>query len=163
MKIDVRHSYDCTPERFWEMYWDEGFDALLRRASAVQRELVEERREGEVVVRRLRFTPERELPSAMAAMIGSPRLTYEQENRWDRPASTLLWKVIPSFLPGRFDAAGKFEVRPTATGCEQVITGEVKVNVALVGGRIESAICSEIVESYAKTAAAGREWLRERA
>lgn len=162
MKINVRHAYDCSPTQWWAMYWDDSFDEILRATSDVQRDVLEEKTEGDVVVRRLRFTPARELPRAVASILGSTRLTYEQENRWDRPASALHWRVIPSFLPGKFDAAGKFEIRPTATGCEQVISGEVKVNVPLLGGQIEKTICGEIEGSYEKTAVAARRWLRDR-
>jgi Protein of unknown function (DUF2505) len=160
MKLDVRHAYDCTPERFWQMYWDDGFDAMLRSSSGVTRELIAERTEGDVVIRRLRFVPDRELPGAVASILGSKKLVYEQENRWDRARSTLHWQVLPSFLPGKLSAAGQFVVQATPSGCEQLITGEIKVSVPLMGGQIERAIVGEIEGSYLKTAAAGREWLR---
>lgn len=161
MKLNVRHTYSCTPEKFWEMFWDDAFDEVLRASSTVKRELIEQREEaGGVILRRIRFTPERELPGPAASLIGSTKLVYEQENRYDPRASALHWRVLPTFLPGRFDAAGKFEVKPTATGCEQLITGEVKVNVTFIGGTIEKAICAEIEGAYEKTASAARDWLR---
>lgn len=159
MKLYVRHEFDCSPERFWEMYWDEAFDSELRAESAVQRELLEERTEGDVLVRRVRFTPERELPSAAAALLGAKKLVYEQENRWDKRASTLHWRVIPTILPGKLDAKGTFRVNKTDTGCEQVVEGNITVNVMLVGGQIEKAIVAEVEKSYDKTAAVCRRWL----
>ncbi len=159
MKLLVRHALPCDPARFWKMYWDDGFDAMLRRESAVERELLEERTEGEVLIRRVRITPERELPAPVAKLLGAKKLVYEQENRWDRSNDTMHWKVLPTILPGKLDAQGSFRVVPTATGCEQVVEGEIKVNVMLVGGQIEKAVVAEIEKSYDKMAEASREWL----
>lgn len=160
MKLYVRNSFDCTPGRFWEMYWDEAFDAMLRREAAVEREVLEERTEGDVLIRRVRFTPDRELPGAVAALLGAKKLVYEQENRWDKSTGTMYWKVIPTILPGKLDAKGTFRVLATAGGCEQVVDGDITVKVMFVGGQIEKAVVAEVEKSYEKTAAASREWLK---
>lgn len=162
MKLLVRHKFDCTPERFWEMYWDDGFDEMLRRDSTVHRDVLEERTEGDVVIRRVRFTPDKELPAAAAKLIGATKLVYEQENRWDKRNSTMHWRVIPTILPGKLDAQGLFKVVATPTGCEQVVDGEIKVNVMLIGGQIEKAVIAEVEKSYEKMAETCREWLRSR-
>lgn len=160
MKLDVRHAYACSPERFWTMYWDDDFDAMLQRESAVQRTLIEERDEGNVLYRRVKFVPDRELPGPVAKLLGSNKLVYEQENHWDRATNTMRWRVLPTVLPGKLDAAGRFRVLPTASGCEQHVEGEITVNVMFVGGQIEKAIVGEVEKSYTKMAAACREWLR---
>lgn len=160
MKLFVRHTFDCTPERFWKMYWDPAFDATLQKEAAIRRDLLEERREGEVLVRRLRITPDRDLPGPVAALLGAKKLVYEQENRWDEARGVLHWRVIPTILPGKLDAKGQFRVGPAAGGCEQVVEGDIAVNVRFVGGQIEKAVVGEVEKSYDRTAAACREWLR---
>ncbi|MCA9493192.1 MAG: DUF2505 domain-containing protein [Myxococcales bacterium] len=159
MKLLVRHGLPCSPEKYWKMYWDDDFDAMLRKESAVERELLEERDDGDVLVRRVRITPDRELPTPVAKLLGAPKLVYEQENRWDRKNAVLHWKVLPTILPGKLDCRGTFRIQPTATGCEQVVDGEIKVNVMLVGGQIEKAVVAEIEKSYDRMAAASKEWL----
>jgi len=159
VKLYVRHTFDCTPETFWKMYWDDAFDEMLQRDSTVARELVWERSEGTVSARRLRFTPDKELPRPVAKLIGSDKLIYEQENRFDAADGTLKWEVIPTFLPGKFSACGVFLVRPTASGCERIVDGNIDVNVRFIGGQIEKAVVAEIVDSYEKTTATCREWL----
>ena len=162
MKLNVRHSFDCSPETFWEMYWDEAFDEALRAESGVQREVLEEREEDGVLIRRVRFTPDRELPGPVAALIGAKKLVYEQENRWERATNTMHWRVIPTILPGKLDAAGTFRVNETPEGCEQVVDGNINVNVRFIGGQIEKAVVGEVERSYEKTAATCREWLEDR-
>jgi hypothetical protein len=159
VKLYVRHEFDCSPERFWELYWDEAFDEALQRGAAVQREVLEERNDGDVLVRRVRFTPDRELPGAVATLLGAKKLVYESENRWDKKTSTMHWKILPTILPGKIDAKGVFRVNPTSRGCEQVVDGNIDVNVMFIGGQIEKAVVGEVEKSYDKTAALTREWL----
>ena len=159
MKLYVRHAFDCTPETFWKMYWDDAFDEMLRRDATVERELVWERSEGTVSARRLRFTPDKELPRPVAKLIGAQKLIYEQENRFDASQGTMTWEVIPTFLPGKFSASGTFHVRPTPAGCERIVDGNIGVNVRFIGGQIEKAVVAEILESYEKTTVTCREWL----
>jgi hypothetical protein len=163
MKLNVRHPFACSPETFWKMYWDDGFDEQLRKESAVQRELLEERTEGTVLVRRVRLTPDRELPGPVAALLGAKKLVYEQENRWDKATSTMSWRVIPTILPGKLDAHGTFRIAGTATGCEQIVEGNITVSVMFVGGQIEKAVIAEVEKSYAKMAETCREWLAKNA
>lgn len=163
MKLYVRNAFDCTPGRFWEMYWDDAFDELVRKEAAVQRDILEERTEGDVLIRRVRFTPDRELPGPVATFLGAKKLVYEQENRWDKSNGTMYWKVIPTILPGKLDAKGTFRVVGTPDGCEQVVEGDISVNVMFIGGQIEKAVIAEVEKSYEKTAATCREWLKSRA
>lgn len=162
MKLHVRHTFPCDPETFWKMYWDDEFDAMLQRGNTVQRELLEQRDEGGVVVRRVRFTPQRDLPAPAAKLLGSSKLVYEQESRFDPARSEMAWRVIPTILPGKLDARGTFVVRPIEGGCEQVVDGDIKVDVRFIGGQIEKAVVAEVEQSYQRTAEVAREWLRSR-
>ena len=159
MKLYVRHTFDCTPETFWKMYWDDEFDQMLRKDATVERELVSERSDGDVSVRRLRFTPEQELPGPVAKLIGSKKLIYEQENRFNPVKGEMHWEVVPTFLPGKLSAKGVFLVRPSGAGCERIVDGNIAVNVRFIGGQIEKAVVAEIVQSYDKTVGACHDWL----
>lgn len=160
MKLNIRHEYDCTPAQFWEMYWDDEFAAMLSEGSTVQREVVDERTEGALSVQRIRFTPDRELPSAAAAIIGSSKLVYEQENAYDAAKGEMRWQVVPSFLPDKLKAAGTMRVEDIGGGrCAQVIEGDISVKVAFIGGQIEKAVVGEVEKSWQKTAETARRWL----
>ncbi len=161
MKLVVRHRFDCTTEQFWAMYWNPVFDQQMQREAAITRQILEERREGASVVRRVRLTPDRELPGPVATLLGTKKLIYEQENRWDEEKGVLHWRVIPTVLPGKLDASGTMTVRPAGTGCEQAIDGNIEVRVMLIGGRIEQAVVDEVAKSYDRAAASCRRWLDE--
>lgn len=160
VKLQSRHAFPCPPERYWEMYWSDSFDEMLMDGATYDREVLEDREEaGGVRVRRIRITPHQELPSAAASLLGASKLVYEQENRFDPAKGEVTWRVIPTILPGKLDAKGSFRIVPTASGCEQVIDGDITVSVRFIGGRIESAVVAEVEKSYTKTAEVGRKWL----
>lgn len=161
MKLAVRQHYPCSPARFWEMYWDDGFDAIVQSGSGVDREVIEQRTEGAVIVRRLRFTPHDELPAPVAKVIGSPKLVYEQLNRFDPDAGRMTWEVLPTFLPGKLNARGTLTAAEVPSGSEMRVDGEITVNVMFIGGQIEKQVVSQIEKGYQKMHAAGLVWLRE--
>jgi hypothetical protein len=160
MKLDVRHFYPCSTERWWDMYWDDGFDAMLMKDSTVDREVVEEHEEGGKFIRRLRFTPKAELPGPVAKIVGAKKLVYEQVNTFDRKNGVMHWKVLPSFMDAsKFTAEGTLRADPTGSGCESVASGDITVNVRFIGGQIEKQVVSQIKEAYDRMALAGKEWL----
>jgi hypothetical protein len=146
---------------FWKMYWDEAYDRMLAEGSAVTREIVSQVDEAGVIVRRLRFTPHKELSRPMAKLIGSKKLIYEQENRWNVAASSMTWEVIPTVLPGKLSAKGTFDVVASGSGCQQVVEGDVSVNVRFIGGQIEKGIIQEVHKSYERSAVASNRWLAD--
>ena len=161
MKLLTRHAFDCTPDRFWEMYWADDFDEMLMHGATFDRTVLSDNDEGDVRVRTVRITPHQELPSPAAALLGAPKLVYDQENRFDPAKGEIRWRVIPTILPGKLDAQGHFRIVATPTGCEQIVEGEIAVNVRFIGGRIEAAVVAEVEKSYARTAQVSREWLKK--
>ena len=162
MKLSVRNSFPCSVDEFWAMYWDPQFDEVLTREAKVTRTLLSEQKDGDITTRRVKLTPDADLPAAVAAMIGSKKLVYEQETRWDAKNRVLHWKVIPTILPGKLDAAGTMTVRATANGCEQVVDGNIAVKVMLIGGKIEQTVVDEVTKTYDRAAVACRRWLTEK-
>jgi hypothetical protein len=162
VKLTVRHTFPCTLDQFWEMYWDPEFDASLQAEAGVQRDILQESVQGAVTTRRVRITPAAELPGPVASLVGSKKLVYEQENAWDANARMLRWKVIPTILPGKLDASGTMTARETAAGVEQCVDGTVTVQVPFVGGRIEQGIVDEVSRSYGRAATAMNRWLRQK-
>lgn len=164
MKLAVRQHYPCTPAQFWEMYWDDGFDAILQEGSGVDRQVLSETREGGVVTRRLKFTPHAELPGAVATVLGSKKLVYEQINVYDANRGVMTWEVLPTFLPAsKFTAKGTLTAKPVPSGCEMAVDGEITVNVMFVGGQIEKQVVGQIEQGYGRMHAHGLTWLRGRA
>ena len=162
MKLTVRHTFPCTVDEFWEMFWEPAFDERMQAGTAVRRELISDREEGPTRIQRFKFIPEKTLPGPIAKIAGTDRITYEQENRFDSGARVLRWKVIPAILSDKVTAQGEFTVRAVGDGCERLVDGVIEVRVPFVGGKIEQAIVSDVEQAYEAAAKATREYLQER-
>lgn len=162
MKLNVRYAYPCTPARYWEMYWDDAFDEKLQENSTVDRAVLEESDVDGILTRKLRFTPENELPGPVAKIVGTKKLVYDQLNVWSRADSLMTWEVLPTFLSSdKFVAKGTYKVVPTAGGCEVHIDGDIDVKIRFIGGQIEKQIVAQIDDAYARTHGASLAWLDE--
>lgn len=148
MKLQVRHNFACTPDEFWTLFWDPSYDQRLQQGSEVLRELLEEKEEGTRRRLRYRFTPKKTLPPAVAAVAGTDKLVYEQDNVFDRATGLLTWKVRPALVPDKVTAEGTFRVVPAGAGCERVAEGTIEVRVPFIGGRIEEAIVNDVKQGY---------------
>jgi len=162
VKLFVRHSFNVPPEVYWEAFWDPALDEKMQQGTSVKRELLVDRTEGDVRIQRYRFTPEKTLPGPVAKLIGTDRITYEQENRCDMKTGILNWKVYPAFLADKVTAEGIFTVKPTATGCERIVDGKIEVRVPFVGGRIEDTIVRDVEAGYENAAKVTEKWLAEK-
>jgi hypothetical protein len=162
MRLNVSHRFGCTPETFWNMYWDDSFEEVLNSSTDVNRELLEDSDDGKIYYRKLRFTPANDLPRPAAKVLGTNKLIYEQENTFDRSKSEMIWRVLPSLLPGRLNAGGLMKVTPDGSGCRLEVTGDIEVKVRFIGGQIEKMVVGQVESSYDKLADAARKWLAER-
>jgi hypothetical protein len=162
VKLLVRHTFPCTVEAFWTMFWDPAYDQALQAGTSVVRELIDEHDEGPIKVQQYRFTPAKQLPGPIARLAGSEKFTYEQTNRFDPATGVMQWKVVPSLMPDKITAEGTFQLREVPEGCERTVEGKIEVRVPLVGGRIEAAIISDVETGYEGAAEITRQWHRER-
>ena len=163
MILNVRHTLPCAPDQFWDLFWDPEFERRLDASAEIQREMVELGPEIDGIQSwRIRMTPQRELPRAVAKLIGSKKLVYEQESRLDRSAGVLEWRVLPQVLADKVTAQGTMRIVPAAGGCERIVTGEISVRVPMLGGRIEKTIMSSVTDSYNRAAEVIAELVAER-
>lgn len=161
MKLDIRHTYPCSAETFWKMYWDDRFDELLQANATVDREILEQTDSGDQLLRRMRFTPHAELPSAIATMAGAKKFIWNQENRWFKSDARVTWKVIPELMTDRIKAEGWFTVKDVAGGCEMHVQGEIAVKVRFIGSKIEGQVMSQVSTGYDRMLEAGKTWISQ--
>lgn len=161
MKLAVRHTFPCTLDVFWQMFWDEDYDRMMSKAAGVTRETLWDRQEGDERIWRMRFIPDQELPRMVASAVGTNKLVYEQESRLDTD-KVLHWDVVPAVVPDKVTARGTMKALAAGGGVERVVDGEIAVRIPLVGGRIEKAIHKSVLESYERAYEVSLEWLDQR-
>ena len=165
MKMDVRHDLPAAAAVAWRELHSDAYAAAAREKTNTTSELIsEETRPDGKTFRRTRVTLGKDLPSAAASLLGSKRLSYVLEEEISPATMTTQWRVIVEKVSDKVKAAGMFRIEPSGeAACRRVVQGEVKVNVPLVGGKIEQGIAAELEKSYEATALFAREWLSRQA
>jgi hypothetical protein len=99
------------------------------------------------------------LPDVAKKVFGS-RQTITQTEEWGPPGAdgsrTAKWTLLTKGAPAK--AGGTATLKPDGDGTVALITGEVKVSVPLVGGKIEGSAKEVIEEQMHKEAEFSREW-----
>ena len=161
LKLNVRHIFNCDMDTYWAMFWDPRYAEKIEQETGVRREVLWERHEGPVKVYRVRFTPDAELPSAVAKLTGSKKLIYEQENRLNTETHTMEWQVFPAVAKDKVEAKGTMVMRTVGDTVERTVDGDISVRVPIIGRRIEKAIMESVSSSYERAAEITRSWLSE--
>lgn len=158
MEIRIVQRFPCTPKRLIEILRDPGFERESREVAAIDVTPLQNQEQGGVLTERLRVTSRKELPSLLRSAVGADRLSYDQELITDTATLVTRWRILPLFQADKVTCSGTSRIVAAADGCERHITGELKVNVAFIGGRIEQGIVTELEEGYRKAAEVITRW-----
>jgi hypothetical protein len=141
---------------------DAGFlRAKLERLGGTTAELVELTKTSEVTtVRTKHGIPAEKLPGAVRAMLGGD-LRIERVETWKADGAGYVGtiEVRVSGAPGKL--TGKSTLRGAETSCAQDMRGEVRVDIPLVGGKVEESVCGHISTLLDAEATFTERWLRE--
>lgn len=148
MQFEIRHRFPCPPGHLWALVEAPAFDVRLAQESGATRETIERREVGGELYVRRRISTRRDLPAPMKKVVGTDRITYDQES-WHRAGGdTLRWKISPLVLGDRFRGEGQTILRATADGCERIIRGELSIRVPLLGSTMEKRLIDDVTASY---------------
>ena len=163
--MDLREqiTYDASPSEVFAMLCDEDFRAEACQAVHALSHSVEVERAGdEVTVRTTRVMPA-QVPDFAKKMVGET-IEVRQVERWGAPdsAGARAARISAEISGQPAGMAGSVRLEPTAGGTREVVVGEVKVKIPLVGRRIEPEIAKAIRAALVKEAEVGRRWLARR-
>lgn len=118
-----------------------------RAVDVARRELVDELDAADE--RRLRFVvyPRRQLPAVVRAVVRGD-LSYEEELVWAKAQDRVTYAIRPRLLDGKAQIDATYQL--TAAGPDEVVRsydGIVRVELRLIGGRIEKMIIDDIGRS----------------
>jgi hypothetical protein len=160
MRFDMRHKMPRSASVAWQaFFFDDAYQVALQAQAAHDAETLERATRGGLAYVKTRVTSHKKLPSFMARSIGSDRLSYVLEQWRDDAKLEMRWKVTPPTAHDKIKAEGRYRLVANPTGCERLVNGEIKVSIALVGGKIEKAIGGELQRSYEKSAVFASDWL----
>jgi hypothetical protein len=123
-------------------------------------QLLDERRDGNNVVRRVRYRFTGDLNAAVTRVIDRDKLTWVDESTDDLFAHTSAHTIVPDNYADRLSADYRTElVAADDDTTRRVTKGHIKVHMPLVGGRVERAIASGLQEYADAEAALVERWI----
>lgn len=155
MEFAVVQRFACSPEQYWARSRGPAFDAAMAEAADVRAEVLPPRGP----VERTRITQNQPMPTVAQKALGIERFRYVQEVEADEAQFLTRWTIVPDVMADRVTCKGESRVRPTAGGCERVISGRIEVRMALVGGTIEKHIAEQVQRGYQKAESAIRRFV----
>lgn len=165
MEYTIEDTFDVSAPRFWEIFFDEAFNAALWPALDIDCQVLKFERTGEGqalrIHRELRLTPKRELPRALQSIVSST-ISYVETDDFDASTQRMKTRTTPNFMADRIDNHGEFRLDVLGPDrVKRVWAGTCVAKVPLMGGRIENFLVDQIRDSYRETTVFTRNWIRD--
>lgn len=150
MRFEIVQDIAATPEVIDGALVDAAF--LVRMAELPKlgsAEVVTQARDGDVVRQDVRYLFQAELSSAVTRVVDPKKLTWIERSVCDLASHRTQCEIRPDnyggLLSGRYNAV----IVATEGGARRTLTGELKVKMPLVGGKVERAIVGGLEENAA--------------
>lgn len=165
MKYRIEDDFDVSAQRYWDVFFDETYNAALWPGLDIQHELLKLDKTGEgadlVIVREQRLTPKREVPGFLAKFVAD-KISYVEKNHFTRRTNTMKTVTIPSFMAEKITTEGTYRLEELGPNkVRRIWDGTFECRVPLIGGRVEKHLVEEIRESYRRATAFTRKWHAE--
>lgn len=157
MKFEIRDAFAVPPEVLLASLLDPEIDSKLAQMTQSTREGLDETTEGDLIVRRVRYSSTNPAFANVAKLLGTDRVSYDQTLRIDMARRVVAWQMFHPAVGDRLKAEGTFRVEPHPEGSERIVEGNVEVRIPLIGGTMEG----KVVEFLKKMYARGTQWRRE--
>jgi len=163
-RVDQR--FAATPQQVLAAYTDPAFYLQLDGLPKIGQPRVLGKTEADhLVTMRVHYLFTADLPAAALAILDPARLTWIDETVYDLRAGTSRTRLLPDHYADRLtaSASASFTLDPSdpsgSSRCVRRIVGELKVRMALVGGKVEQAIVEGLQEHLADEAAVVNRYL----
>jgi hypothetical protein len=156
MKFAHDLTYDAPPAAVLEMLADPAFrEKVCEAVQGRDRDVSITGAGAGMTVRVDQTQPARGIPSFATKFVGD-QIQIIQHESWRTPTSATLELEIPG-KPGAF--AGTIALVAAGAGTTETVSGEVKVKVPLIGGRLESLVGDLLRSALKAENRVGRAWL----
>ncbi len=119
-------------------------DELPKLGSA---EVVRNERDGDVVHLAVRYLFQAELSSAVTRVVDPDKLTWVEESECDLAAHRTTCVLKPDNYANLLQGSYEATIAAAGSGSTRTITGQLKVKVPLLGGKVEKAIVGGLSEN----------------
>ena len=165
MEYRIEDPFDCSAERYWEIFFSDEYNEGLWPALDIKRELLAFERKGEGpslrIHREQRLVPQREVPAFIKKLV-SGAITYVEKNDYVAADNVMRTVTIPGFAADRITTTGTYRLEPLGPGrCKRIWEAVCECRIPLVGGKVEKQLVDEVRESYRRATDFTRKWIAE--
>jgi len=156
--MHVEHDYPVPPVELRAALTDPGFLAELGKKFGGVGDAEIEAGDSAITVVSRRQLPLEYVPSPARPFVGDGVVT--QTDLWSLESDDPVdgsWSALLDGAPAKM--GGAYTVASTDTGCRYIVTAQVKVNIPLLGGRVESEIRRYLTSLVAKQMEFTGTWL----
>lgn len=155
MKLSLSYEWECTPEEFWALYFDEDFvvrchtEALGSTAAEVLSQ------EGDIasgLVRTLRYTQRPNMPGPVRKIFGE-EITSTEVSTYDPVTSSATMSLTPGTMADKTHIDGTISVVGDGAHSTETFALEARVKIFGVGPIVERFIEHEARGTQAKSVA----------
>jgi hypothetical protein len=160
MKFNITHTFECTPETFWEVFFSEEYQKDMYSGLGIKERTILKCEEDDQQIRRqIKIMPERDLPGALKRVIKGD-LGYIEHNVFYKGKNSMDVRIEPTLMAERFAMSGVFRVVPLGEKrVRRDFTGTIEVSVPLLGGQIEKLVMADVQKSYEQAAQITNRWV----
>ncbi len=160
MKFELVNSYAATPAQVLTMLTDPEFRERVCEAQRTLSHDVSVTGSGPGALVVITRTQSMEGAPTMAIKVTGESVEIVQREDW-RTAQTADFSMEIPGKPGSL--RGGITLRETATGTDEVFSGDVKISIPLIGGKLEKMISDLLSRALKREGRVGVTWLAERA
>jgi len=162
-ECDISLEIDCPPERFWPLYFDEGFnrDTFLEGLGWDDPKITEFRADAELIVRNIAAHPKLEIGGKVAALIGE-KLGYQEWGRFDRQTREFAFRQRTNIFGDKLWLRGKMWAEAIGTERMRWRTKlTIECTVFGVGSLLERAAEHNVYKAWPQCSTYWNRWLSE--
>jgi hypothetical protein len=160
MNFSFVHEFDTDVESYWKLFLSPEFNKDMFGELKMQKyEVLKQTDDGKHFHREQLCEPSTPIPGFIASVVKSTGYTEIDDMDWG--TNTMKIKIETSMFKDRFTMGGDYIVTPLDGGkrVRREFKGEVKVAMALVGGKIEKFMMEQLRDSYDIAARVTRRWI----
>lgn len=156
MKFQHEMTYDAAPDAVYAMLSEKSFREAVCEAQHVTGCTVDiDQGDGSMKVRVDQHRPADDLPGFAKKFVGDD-IHIVQEEDWSSPTEAKLDVGIPG-KPGHLK--GTITLRKDGDATVETVSGDLKVNIPMVGGKIEKLIADLLTKALQAEQRVGTTWL----
>ena len=162
MNFSFVHEFDIDPAGYWKIFLSPEFNKdMFSELKMKEYKVVTQEDDGKHFHRVQTLEPSTPIPSFLQSVVKSTGYTEIDDLDW--ASNVMKVKIETQMFKDRFHMAGDYVVTPLDGGkrCRREFKGEVKVTMALIGGRIEKYMMEQLRDSYDIAARVTRRWIEQ--